>query len=307
MADAVNRKEALRRWSEIMAEFEADKTKLQQEIHELEEEKNKLNRKVKIANTKAERVEELVVKSEGTLQKAQQAERVVDEAKNQVDDLTKNASALQEKTTGINDKAQENNSTIEELLDLADKGALSNDFNQYARSYRQRADLYIAGIVGSILVFIAILLIFHLLDLPKHPSALDVVAYALRKVAIGAPFIYLIYLFTHLHNDARKLEQEYRFKTAVALSLKANKELISELYTREYSIKDNENKLQYPIAEFAKDIVQNNIYRPPKIGSNCEDETYDDAPNLSYFATRQTKRALNLLKELSVVVKNVKP
>lgn len=305
MARPANRNEALKRWSEIIDDLEQDKTRLQSEIQSLEAEKVQLNRRVNLAKSKADKIDELVSGAQDALKNADDAKKLINESKEKIDGISATAEKLEQRTETIQDKSQENNATIEALLDLADKGALSGDFNAYARSYRKRADLYVGGIIFSIAAFITILLAFHLLDLPKNPTGLEILAYAIRKIAIGLPFAYLVYLFTGMQREARNLERLYRFKTAVALSLKANKELISELYGKTYMVK-LEDKPTYPVAEFTKEVVKDNLYRIPDEGALGGNLSEVDGIDLSYFATKQTRRAINLLKEFSEIIKNVK-
>jgi DNA repair exonuclease SbcCD ATPase subunit len=304
MTSARNRDEAKKKWAEIVAEVESERNQLREEIQQLRAEKESLNKTVKAAKTRATTIAELESSVSKTLNQANAAASEVTNANKAVTTAAERAKQLEEKAERLEARARANNRTVDQLLDRSDKAALSGDFKAYARAYQIRADIYLMLIVATVATFIYVLLKFKLLEFPASGDLFILVAYAVRKIAIAAPFVYLVIIFSGMQAEARRLERAYRFKTAVALSLKANKELLAELYGKEYAVKQADGSTVYPVAEFAKGTISGNIYQVPEEGPVRA--TPKEEPGLSYFATRQTKRGLKLLKELAAIIKDVK-
>jgi len=298
MNSARTREDAKKRWVEIVAELEAEKQKIVGEIDQLRAEKDKLVITTKAANTRAGNIESLESRASDSLDVSNKIMSSVESSKAAVYDLIKKIGKLSSDVEMLQKKAQQNSEVVDELLSDADRAAISGDFKHYADKYGNRANLY----TGFIVVCVGILVwtLVFLFPLPEKIELLDLLFFGLKKIAIATPFVYLIYLFTRIQSEARNREGQYRFKSAVALSLKANKELLADLYGKDYSVKDGEKNI-YPVAEFAKGVIIDKIYSFPEQGGNAAKQAEVKA---TFWTSRSTKKALSLLREFSEIIKN---
>lgn len=234
----MNRKEAIKKWEEIVQEMETKKSELdsllgaarqsgEQTTNALNDARNKLNEVISIesqVNQKLQTIEQSRVsaaqKEEETKNKLEVISQIHTEAENKKAEIEK----LKSETEELLEKNNEQSEKISDLLQKAAAGSLFNSFNVRKIEFESAAKFWRLMIGGSIVI-----LVLGATYIAWLAQRSEVLSHAfLLKFSVALPVIYWLIFSTRQYTKNKRLEEEYAFKSAISLSLEAYRDLIKK-------------------------------------------------------------------------------
>lgn len=166
---------------------------------------------------------------------------------------------------------EERNNYLDELIGREVGASLFETFKQRKRELENPVNKWLWIVIGmAALTFSAILVIFtnafgYLGDVPTELSTIRLITNSIKTL----PFFFLLFYAISQYNKERNFQEEYAFKSAVALTIKAyadiiNKEdlkdelilnSVSNIYKSPTIYKTKKTKEDNTIYETAKDLL----------------------------------------------------
>jgi len=232
----MNRKEAIKKWQEIVEEMEAKKSELdslldaarrsnEQTTNALNDAKNKLNEVAGIENQVNQKLQEVEQSHSNIVQKEEEAKNKLEAISQIHSDAESKKSEVEELKSETEELLQRNNKQSEKINDLLQKasaGSLFNSFNVRKQEFESATKFWQSMIGLSIVI-----LIFGASCVAWSAQKVGISSYTfLLKFSISLPVIYWLIFSTHQYTKNKRLEEEYAFKSAISLSLEAYRDLI---------------------------------------------------------------------------------
>ncbi|KKR04221.1 MAG: hypothetical protein UT31_C0001G0004 [Parcubacteria group bacterium GW2011_GWF2_39_13b] len=202
----MNRKEALKKWEEIIQDIENKKPEIDRLFKILKEANIEqtiagISQKETEANSKSELIGQLYQKSEEKIKE-------IDNIKIKTEELLNTNNEQAEK--------------ISDLLQKAAAGTLFEAFKIRKTEHEKSASFWVKMIGVAI---IALLVIAGWIVWVVHIK--NVLSYEfLVKLSISIPLIFWLSFSTKQYTKSKKLEEEYAFKSSISLSLEAYRDLL---------------------------------------------------------------------------------
>lgn len=234
----MNRKEAIKKWQELVQEIESMRSELDsllgaasqsnnQITNILNDARNKLNEVVSFEsqiNQKLQIIEQSRVnaaqKEEEVKNKLEAISQIHIEAESKKTEIEK----LKSETEELLEKNNEQSEKISDLLQKAAAGSLFNSFNVRKQEFESAAKFWRLMIGASIIILVMGAMYITLLY--QESKVLSHVF--LLKFSVSLPVIYWLIFSTRQYTKNKRLEEEYAFKSAISLSLEAYRDLIKK-------------------------------------------------------------------------------
>jgi hypothetical protein len=261
----MNRKDAIKRWEEIIQDVENKKTELDGIFGAANQTKDQISALLNDANSKQDQISAL----ENTIsQKNQSTDQILAEIKQKqeqavglLDSVNKISSDIDQKKSKIDNfeseteelvkKNKELSEKVSDLLQKAAAGRLFNSFNLRKQEHEKSSNFWFkiiaVCVIALTLVAIWIAWIAHYKGILSYEF--------LVKFSISFPVIYGLIFSTRQYTKTRRLEEEYAFKSAISLSLEAYRDLIK---------KESEHTTKESVVPFLTEAVSK-IFSSPSI------------------------------------------
>src|SRR3989338_4833716 len=234
----MNRKEAIKKWEEIVQETETKGSELDnllgaarqsnnQTTNILNDAKNKLNEVVSIENQINQKLQTINQSYVNVSQKEEEAKNKL-EAISQVYTETENKKTeieeLKSETEELLKKNNEQSEKISDLLQKAAAGSLFNSFNVRKQEFETASRFWRLMVGASVMI-----LVLGATYVTWLAQKSEVLSYAfILKFSVSLPVIYWLIFATRQYVKNKRLEEEYAFKSAISLSLEAYRDLIKK-------------------------------------------------------------------------------
>lgn len=292
----------------LLEELEKNKTELKNFTDQKKNELNQITTNLQTSNSNTNQIADLLNKSTATNEKinslfSQQTQNFATQGKRideqeeifnqQVEDFNKfkteirtNITTLENQITKFDEKLkfveskkeffEERNNYLEELIGREVGATLFETFKQRKGELEKPVNKWLWLVIGaSILTFSAILVIFSLWSVTNGaPDYLRLITNTIKTL----PFFFLLFYAIAQYNKERNFQEEYAFKSAVALTIKAYADLIVEDKQKDDLIMNAVNK----------------VYKSPTIYKTKE---IKDESNLLETVKELTSTVLELIKK----------
>lgn len=125
-------------------------------------------------------------------------------------------------------------------LQIVTNSSLSSVFVERSREREKSRKRWLWGVLAYFTIFVGALY-FIITEVAKDNAIKGEIGAWVLKVAITAPFIYLLYFLTKQYTQERDLEEKYAFKALISQTISNNTKLLKD----EYSTHANNNPEVY--------------------------------------------------------------
>lgn len=234
----MNRKEAIKKWDEIVQEMEAKNSELdnllgaarqsnEQTTNTLNDARNKLNEIVSVEsqiNQKLQTIEQSRVSAAQKEEEAKSKLEAITQIHSEAESRKSEIEELKTETEELLEKNNEQSEKISDLLQKAAAGSLFNSFNVRKQEFEGAAKFWRLMVGASIVI-----LVVGAAYIAWLAQRSEVLSYAfLLKFSVSLPVIYWLIFSTRQYTKNKRLEEEYAFKSAISLSLEAYRDLIKK-------------------------------------------------------------------------------
>ncbi|OGY84025.1 MAG: hypothetical protein A2898_02025 [Candidatus Kerfeldbacteria bacterium RIFCSPLOWO2_01_FULL_48_11] len=219
---------------------------------------------LKQLNTQKATIEDFVQKFTEINQSVGQSKVAVDEAaasakeyQAKISEQEKQYTTLKEEVDQLKVRTDDLLSTADEQLGRVSSQVLANSFSSEVKKLEESVDNWFKWLLYSTgaLLIVAISIVIYQIEREGTLIALNF----LVKVVLTSPLVYLVTFVSSQYSREKKLLEEYRFKSTIALSFEAYRKLIREEIT---DMGITEEKKQERALDFIVNSV-GNIYSSP--------------------------------------------
>jgi hypothetical protein len=211
----MNRKEAIKKWEEIIIEIESKKQEVNNTFDTIRQKIDQLNNNINDANNKFATISSVEEQTKKRNEDSSQSFITIEKCRSDIEKFQLATKELLETNKELSEQ-------IENQLGIAAGGSLSHTFNDRKTELGKSTKKWFWCLIIDILILAGVAF-FVFLELKNNPA---LTPNFFLKFTLSFPFVYGAFFFHSQFNKEKQLLEEYAFKSAVSLSLEAYRQLL---------------------------------------------------------------------------------